>query len=473
MFVMDKSGSNGQTDPGAIKRANNIEAFYNKNKDFPYYRWGMVGFQGSGAAAYISEGGDDYPIFTDQEPLVRGALARLRGPEGGATPYGAALQVTRQAIITDLQKYPQDDAVYMVFFVSDGEPTDVSDSEIINKYVKDLLNASPDKVYLSTAFYGPNGLDAEDLLRKMAQAGKGKYVNFNNTDKLDFKDLIVGPSAEPWQLKKLLVYNINAGFCEDGKVDVDSDGDGLCDRDELKYPGFDPQNRFSFLDGYGDFFHWRKVKFGESLPKCDDRKDEDFDLLTNCEEAYIRNRNAPDGIPQTGDPLDPDTDRDGYVDGVETFVYFVRTLALAMDPLNVKESLHDNEKDDAGTQMSQHRNPLIIDPDAISYDTTVQPSGINSNGQTCYEFSQSVLPLYPTLEVKGEQTLSHLAHGPDENVVLLYYLQVPQSEPNGPGVYRYSYQVLTSTEDPGSPYGGAVGLKVSDLVFSSYIVPKR
>ncbi len=60
----------------------------------------------------------------------------------------------------------------------------------------------------------------------------------------------------PWSLKEFLVYNINAGFCFDGKVDVDSDADGICDRDEmtmnnlyaeeLKQEGksFDPTNRF-------------------------------------------------------------------------------------------------------------------------------------------------------------------------------------------------------------------------------------
>ena len=48
------------------------------------------------------------------------------------------------------------------------------------------------------------------------------------------------------------------GFCLDGKVDVDSDVDGMCDRDELQMNqeytkeleaegvSFDPSNRFSF-----------------------------------------------------------------------------------------------------------------------------------------------------------------------------------------------------------------------------------
>ncbi|MCB0394111.1 MAG: hypothetical protein KDD25_06110, partial [Bdellovibrionales bacterium] len=33
LFIVDKSGSNGQTDPGAQKRADNIDLFYQDNKD--------------------------------------------------------------------------------------------------------------------------------------------------------------------------------------------------------------------------------------------------------------------------------------------------------------------------------------------------------------------------------------------------------------------------------------------------------
>ncbi len=472
LFVMDKSGSNSGTDPGALKRANNIEAFYNANATNPYYRWGMLRFSGDASEALIYKQTPDAPVFTDKEELVRDGLTRLRGAEGGETPYGAALQFARRTILIDRETYPQEDSMYMVFFVSDGDPTDTENQQTLASYVQDLVSASPDRVFLSTAFYGPNGLEAEAILQRMAQDGLGKYVNFNNSDKLDFNDLIVGPTAEPWQLKKFLVYNLNAGFCEDGKVDVDSDGDGLCDKDEVKYPGFDPTHRFSFQDGYGDYFHWREQRFGEALPKCQDRQDEDFDLLTNCEEAYIRNRNAPGNVPQNGDARDPDTDRDGYIDGIETFVYFMRTMAMAMDPFNVKESLHDGEQDDAGSQMSQHRNPLIIDPTAIRYDTLVTPVGINAQGQTCYSFSQSVLPLYEVQGVPAQNTLPQLAHGPGENVVLVYYLETPQSEPLGAGVYRYSYQVIRH-QGRDSVNGGAGELRVDDQVFTDYIVPER
>jgi hypothetical protein len=221
MFVMDKSGSNGKTDPGVVRRSKNIETFYNSVRVFPQFRWGMIGFQESLATAFISDNGYGQPIFTDREPMVRGALTRLRGPDGYSTPYRAALELTRQAVLVDLEKYHQEDSVYIVFFVSDGEPTDLNDSELIAQYVKDLVNVAPHRVFLSTAFYGHDNLRAQELLQKMARAGNGKYINFRNTDVWDFRELIVGPSAEEWPLQTSLAYDSNPEICDNSQIGVD------------------------------------------------------------------------------------------------------------------------------------------------------------------------------------------------------------------------------------------------------------
>lgn len=475
LFVMDKSGSNGSMDPGANLRAGSIETFYQDNRNNPYFKWGMVTFQGSDSKAEI-EG----PYFTQDENMVNDAITSLRSGDGDSTPYGSALSVSRLAIETDIDENPDEDSVYMVFFVSDGVPTDVRDVSKLRGMVRDLVNAKPGRIFLSTAYYGSNGGSAISKLKEMAEEGHGKFVDLNSGSDLDYNELIVEPTTEPWQLKrKLLTYNLNASICEDGKIGIDSDSDGLCDIDEVKY-GLDPQKRFSFktikvgdtkidVSGFGDYFHWRRLVFNESLPECRDRSDEDFDMLTKCEEEYILNM-RPSGTLNgrtTGDPKNPDTDLDGFLDGIELMVF--KDKGSPMNDQNVLDS-YDGEDDNAGTQIEQHRNPFLYDPDAVAYDTNILPIGIEE-GSYCYSFQQNILELFNTLEVKAEDTLPGLAHEAGENVVYVYYIQTPQSDPSGPGMLKYDIQKIKYDPNANKNLGPGNGLQIRSDVFKSYLVP--
>ncbi|MCB0421313.1 MAG: VWA domain-containing protein [Bdellovibrionales bacterium] len=468
LFVIDKSGSNSSTDNGAQKRAGNIRKFINENKEKKYYRYGLIVFSGSHSDSFINDAKGNAEFTSDINKTQR-AVERLETEgDSGSTPYKAALGLTRNIIVTDAKKYPKEKSIYMVFFISDGVPTDGSNSSELSSLVKDIRGSVTNKVFVSTAFYGGSGSGAEDRLQDMAQAGKGKYINFDRQKDWDFNELVVRPDYEPWQLKTLMVYNINAGYCIDGTIDTDSDGDGMCDKDEINMArfGFDPQNRFSFGGGYGDYFHWLRVKHKKDLPACDDRSDEDLDLLTFCEEAFIENEspNAPPDL-LSGNPLNPDTDRDGIIDGIETFVFFTRTRAFAMDPNNLSSVQYDFEEQ-AGEQIYQHRNPLVRDKDQVAYDSEYWPETNFNNSKTCYGFHMSQLPLYNTLEVLPKNTLPGLAHGADENIVLLYYLQTYQDSPNGDAVYKYSYQNLKKN---GLRTDTLAGLKVRDEVFSTFV----
>lgn len=469
LFIVDKSGSNyagnggGQppTDPGAVKRAGNIERFVISNAGKDYIRYGMIVFNGEKAQPYIT-GGNGSATFTGDSNVVFQATNKLRSvPDEDATPYKAALQQARLAIAGDMQAYPDEQSVYMLFFLSDGIPTDINNDNELDGLVKDMLSLNPGKIFLSTALYGGTDAAVANLM-KMAQVGEGKFINLDTSTNWDFNSLIVKPTTEPWQMKNLLVYNWNAGYCEDGAVDTDSDADGMCDRDEVRY-GFNPGNRFTHGDGYGDYFHWREVKYNETLPPCTDRSDADMDGLTACEEKYINNDRPSPGIPRHGDPNNPDTDLDGILDGIETFVYFPRTMAFAMDSTNLMRNNLDGEEP-AGQQIFEHRNPLVRDAGAKAYDVTLTPV---SNGKLdCYAFDQSILPVYPTLEVPSSKTLPWLGHREGVNRVMIYYIQTPQSDPTGLGVYKYSVQDLLYS-------ASSAGLKVDDGVFQTYVVPSR
>ncbi|MCB0422640.1 MAG: VWA domain-containing protein [Bdellovibrionales bacterium] len=479
LFIVDKSGSNADTDPGGKKRSGNIESFVLSQKESEFLQYGVVVF-GDGAEAYTTDE-SGAPGFTPSQSSAIKAARRISSEgDGGGTPYQSGLGMGRSLIANDIAKNRDADVTYIVFFISDGEPTDLDmnsdigfpsfgdyDLETLDQLVDDIVSVGGKRIYLSTAFYGPNGDDAKDLLKRMSKRGKGKYVNFEENENWDFNDLIIKPDYEPWQLKTLLVYNISAGFCLDGSIATDSDGDGMCDKDEVELQkfGFDPRNRFSFGDGYGDYFHWLHHRYQKDLPPCTDRSDFDLDLLTYCEERFIENED-PNANPQMihGDPLNPDTDYDGIIDGVETFVFFTRTRSFAMNPNNLSSVQYDFEEQ-AGEQIYQHRNPLVRDSQQAAYDADYWPES-KDDIKTCYGFKMNTLPLYETLEVSVENTLPGLAHKAGENVVLIYYLQTYQDSPNGKAVYRYSYQVLRKND---LRTDTQAGLKVKDSIFETYI----
>lgn len=484
LFVIDKSGSNSQSDPGGRKRSTNIEKFVKENVDKEYYRYSMVAFEGNrGAEAYINDGDQTIPTFTDDLDKVFKATARIQSElEGGSTPYKAALQAVHIAIVNDLKKFPDEMSTYMVFFVSDGQPTDTSNDLELQALIEDIIDLAPN-VFLSSAYYGSAGGGAINRLRRMSEEwGRGKFVNFETDANWDFNELVVKPTHEPWQLKNFLVYNLNAGYCEDGKIDTDSDADGMCDRDEIRYSGiavkgktflFDPSKRFSSGGAFGDYFHWRELRYGEVIPseeECNDRTDDDHDFLTACEERYIKNDRPSENVTKNGDPKSPDTDRDGVIDGLETFVYFTRSLAFAMDSFNLLRSNIDGEQQ-AGLQIAEHRNPLIEDLDALAYDTKLDKTGDST--RDCYNFSQGVLPLYPTVEVSKGETLPGLEHAAGENSVLVYFIQTPQNDPQGDGVYMYSVQKLLHDPARSAVLSTDAGLKVEDGVFTQYIIPRK
>lgn len=469
LFVVDKSGSNSGTDPGAAKRAGNIRRFIAENRDKDYYRYALIVFSGATSTSLINDN-SGRPEFTENENKALKATEELKSGDGGSTPYRAAISLARSVIVGDAEKHPHENSIYMVFFISDGVPTDGSEGAELKRQVNDLRGSVSRKVFVSTAFYGGSGGAAESRLQDMANAGKGKYINFDRQTNWDFNELVVKPDFEPWQLKTMMVYNINAGYCIDGSIDTDSDGDGMCDKDELRYveQGFDPQNRFSFGDGYGDYFHWLRVQHKKDLPECDDRSDEDRDLLTFCEEEFIENE-SPNAPPELmyGDPKNPDTDRDGIIDGIETFVFFTRTRAYAMDPNNLSSVQYDFEEQ-AGEQIYQHRNPLVRDADQVAYDSEYWPIVGNSwtDTRTCYGFKMNTLPLYNTLEVIPENTLPGLAHKARENIVLVYYLQTYQNSPNGDAIYMHSFQNVKKND---LLTDSIAGIKVDDEVFSPYV----
>ncbi|MCB0341257.1 MAG: VWA domain-containing protein [Bdellovibrionales bacterium] len=506
LFIMDKSGSNTIHDPDDVRRADNVQAFLDKHKDDPYYRFGYIAFgiDGNKAVPYIADG-DLNPVFREA-PELQAAIDRHRAEgDTGCTPYLAALGLAKSAIEKDIIDHPEEDNVYNIFFMSDGFPNDAntasgcaSNVAVTNSpddpyisAVKDIVTIAPERTFLSTAYYTPSendpGRQAARGLEYMAEAGNGHFVDLQNNDKLDFEEMKLGERPEAWVLKRLVVYNINSGFCTDGTVDVDSDGDGLCDKDEDHFNNifadklnelgvrFDKLNRNSINPKFADSISYKLevLPSGEGLNECNlNKPDRDFDLLNDCEERALLDSQANGPTPQwtaemrnsgggAADPLNPDTDGDGFLDSLEFFQFQVKSVAV--DYTNITDRHLGGVTSE--TLMTEHRHPMIPEEFAkTSYDTQVRFTGINSQGQNCYDFKMEQLALYPTEAVTLEQVseLKQLQHEANENIVLIYYITTPERDPNGKGYLYHSYQRI-------SYGGGADGLRLDK--FKPYKVP--
>ncbi len=482
LFIIDYSGSNSSTDRRKT-RVQKALAFYTEKNQMPYVRWGAIGFDDD-SYGMIYETNENEPIFSDDPTLVSAGIQRMQSKgHSGSTNYSETIDMAISAIEKDMLQNKRDDN-YVVFFLTDGEPNrgDTSTEGLVRR-VQNLVSLKAGKVFFSSAYYGGQG--DPNKLKAMAEAGNGKFLEFNNTDTLDFDELLPpGPVQEAWVLKNdaFFVYNLNSAICErtGWTYAADSDADGVCDLDEIYY-GLDPTRRSTLQrntdgllvdTGYSDLFLLAQLQGKITLPLCNDpekRVDLDNDLLNECEEAVVQNL-TPFGTEYKemkwtrSNPLDPDTDNDGIIDGLEVRA-FRSHFGWALD--NRVDKDWDGEGLSAFRQIQQHRNPLEEDRGERSYDVTITPLGIE-NGRSCFSYAQTSLPLYDVMDVNTALVHERARRGSNENVVLVYYVQTKFKDPNGKGIYMHSFQKLKVNTSYNGAIGTAAGLQVKDSVFYPY-----
>lgn len=495
LFVIDKSGSNGTSDPGGTRRMSGMRALYDRFGPDPLTRWGVISFRNGTANAEITAGG--IPTFTQDGNLVNAAINSFATGDGGGTPYIAALSLARTAVDNDIRENPTARHLYNIIFLSDGVPDPPVTDQVLDATVRDLIRLSPNRIFLSTGFYtgATDNPTARARLSRMAEVGNGRFVNFANGN-LNLDGLVfTGQFREPWVIKRelVLVYNVTSAICGNGAYDTDSDVDGICDRDEIAFNqqniqhqgarlNFDPANRYSnptFTSGaprlpyFSDYFAYELSQTNGVPPVCNPiataTTDNDFDLVNECEERFLSNpdpQNPWDDPAQIAYSNNPDSDGDGFMDGIELLTLRRGGAAQTLNRFNV-DQLDFVEGITVGAQIRQHRNPLLPDLNAPSYDTFLAYTGQNATGQSCYAFSQTRLQVHPTLAVSSGNTLPGLHHAANENVVLIYYIKTPQGHPDARGVLEYSYQKLNYNS--GNAAFGGGGLRLDQ--FQSYVIP--
>ncbi|MCB0365871.1 MAG: hypothetical protein H6624_07210 [Bdellovibrionaceae bacterium] len=529
IFVIDQSGSNGPhtssgvahpgNDPAKAFRHGSMEPFYNYHKSNPNFRWGFIYFSGQVVDAYIKDGGEPALTPEGNSAGMQTALANFMGnPDVSGslgTNYTDALAKVERLLLNDLAAREQMNNkgevhdIYDVFFVSDGLPinslgeTPISgpgDSRI--RLITDLIGKKSGDIHLHTAFYQTapfqNPTTARTGLQLMANAGKGSFIDVSAGEQLDFQSLLGGFKAKPITVKndRLHVYNLNSGFCMDGSVDVDSDSDGLCDKDEVSFNSiykadldrffqggrFDPTQRHSLHKNYSDGFVWKYGLFGgrQGLKDCAiETKDEDFDLLNACEEALLLNL-SPNGptdhwtnrmesqYGKTTYDLNYDSDGDGVLD----FQEFFQFLSLPSAEINPTDFQNLYERYDQNTEVKdlflKHRHPLNPFESRGDYDIQFDFAGYNDKDYPCYDVRVADIDYRANKGYKGEKgkgtayNIPYLKHEPNENVIMLYYIATDFEDPHGTGtLYYHHYNLEMTTKE--------ITLQQSDFkLFKSY-----
>jgi len=236
-------------------------------------------------------------------------------------------------------------------------------------------------------------------------------------------------------VKFILAYNHNT-IPNGSMIDIDSDGDGLSDTDEMA-ANTNLRNWDTDNDGMSDFFEIRNSSPGHVMdplqpdspceyPMDHVWPDSDLDGLSDCEE-YVKGT----------DPYFPDTDRDGIPDGIE-FVAGTNPLETQLPNDSDFDGVPDN------FEIQQYSSVRISEPkihERYVYADHIHDEGLmpldQDMEQTSYVRQYSFLIEGIDL-VDTEGTVrndgTHLFEG--DNIISLYIVQVPADNPQGPPIFR-------------------------------------
>lgn len=235
-------------------------------------------------------------------------------------------------------------------------------------------------------------------LEKMAAKGGGDFRDFRNNEPINFLNFNFGQVRRAWAFDKLVATNFSAlpGSPDD---QADTDSDFLSDADELD-AGTLPWVRDTDGDGFSDAVEVKFRRQGASFnptqvmrpdgggldPGCPPilrGVDSDCDGLLDCDEQLIGTNS-----------LLTDSDDDGIPDAVEWQMNTQPSSRdLGQDP--------DVDAVDNGDEILLHTDPLTVDTSklaSIGYRYNVQKSGpIDDLGRQCFTFRIDNVALAPTI----------------------------------------------------------------------------
>ena len=262
---------------------------------------------------------------------------------------------------------------YMVVFLSDGIPQGTGNQEDsdLESQVDSIVDMTrladvgsfSFHTFLLLGGFAPNTTgeaqraQATTTLKKMADAGDGRFTEFQNAQAIDFLNLVDLRISVEYLLKYVIAYNMNTKPGTELLM-LDTDGDGMSDAEEAVY-GTNPTLRDTDNDGASDFVEYSlttpenpfdpRNENGEPDNNCIPGingiwPDTDGDLLNDCEEELIGT-----------DRRVVDTDGDGIPDGLE---FLAGTNVFSAE--DVVDSDFDGRPNPV--EIREHTNVNSVDP---------------------------------------------------------------------------------------------------------------
>jgi hypothetical protein len=516
-FVIDISGSMKVDDPFNLrgKRIMDLIQEIYANGD-PEFYVGIMRFAGSQTdwLTYSNEGATTAGLTTGFERVqdIGGGpgaaeydrignivLAGL-GIDGGvgdadATDFEKPLADVYSKIEADIHQVrtqQQQDVIrvlpiYQVIFITDGLPTFRDTIPRVLEKCKAIrgLRVEAGDVKLNTVFVfepiqqpdpfcdptapTPDGgspcaitqvNDAQSLLKQMAILGGGEFRNIQNGEDINFLSFQLGAVKRRYVLGRLVVYNLNALRRSPLVGGADTDYDGLSDDDEIAR-GTDPLNPDTDGDGYSDGV---EVYYQEhsALP--------DGGAAFNPLVPDRGCANALKGVDSDGDGL-TDCDEDllgssaGSVDsdndGIPDIIEWLGGTQVASP-----DALDDPDSDGLSNELElrMHTDPTVYDVNDIAdvaYRYKIVEDEVRPDGSTCYSFETDNISLEPTLDYGG---------GPGLNLILISYSVVPADNPDLKPIMHLGHVAarypVDGIKDPPDGY-----LPVTPADFVTYLPP--
>lgn len=495
LMVMDASQSMRVSDPDGARARAMINLIQNLPNDPEIYISVMV-FAGSITAFLTKNNLPSFDRITDLTPadranLIQRLLTFTTGdPDRDSTDFVKPLADVFSLINSDVSAARANPngadaaarARYSVIFLSDGHPSVDQDDELLRgdavvriRNLKDIADdvrvntvhvfnpVAPLPPCVFTDAGVPDGgfvcpllivnQDA-DRLAKMADLGGGVFRDFRNNEPINFLNVQLGQVRRSYVVKDFLASNmsVRAGSALD---QVDSDGDGLTDAQELAL-GTDPLNPDTDGDGFSDgaevYFAARGGNFNPLRPDpgCPPALrgvDSDCDGILDCDEQLIGSNAASQ-----------DSDNDGIPDGIE--------WQIGTQPASNDREL-DPDSDGLKNFMEArlHTNPLVPDVtnlSSVGYRYDIREEGPpDPAGRQCYKFRIDNISLGPTLADRRD---GGTGRGAGFNNLYLALVMIPADDPTARTIVRSArYIARYPVGGIKSPPDGVIHVEPADL----------
>lgn len=483
IVAMDASQSMGVTDPDGTRATAVVELLDSLPRD-PEVSIAVILFAGS-TTAYLTQSGTAPALqdgFVQVQSLDEQARLQLyeriltfRAPGNAAnrdaTDFVKPLSDIYALINRDIaasrlqpggaQSLAQ--ARYSVIFLSDGQPTNNQDDELLRgdavRRIRQLKDLVEDVRVNTVHVFNPTqpvssicDLSGDagcplliinqnaERLERMAEIGGGSFRDFRNNEPINFLAFNYGQVRRRFELKELVASNFSAPPGSPLGV-ADSDGDRLLDSEEdleRTDPNLVDTDGDGFSDGVEVFFRRQGVAFnpiGYALPDgggldpgCPPALrgvDTDCDGLLDCDEQFIG----------TNATL-ADSDRDGVPDGVE---WRGGTQGSAND----LEEDPDNDGLTSRAEVRMHTRPLAVDTANLTTDAYrywMEAEGPpDEQGRQCYRFRVDNVLLAPTRMDLGDGGV--VERGGGYNDLYLSVAAIPSDDPTARTLVRaFRYQ---------------------------------